>query len=228
MFLLKLFICFSINQSAFAAILTAVKSMDDTSQKQIAEAIDSFNQGVLLESQNKLSEALSEYDQAILKNPNMFKAHVNRAGALDRMGQYQAALNAVDKGLQLNSRDEIGWVVRSNIHFNLKDYEAAIKDAEQCLKIKPLIGCYCKKGHALERMSKYKEAREVYDVGLLKYPNAKDLMHNRMIESFKLLDFQAAKKDFDAFKKRHPKDKRLPLFEDLLNDYQKSVEHKNK
>ena len=98
--------------------------------------------------------------------------------------KYGEALECYSKAIELDPNDPILYSNRSAMYFNCGDYDNAIYDAEEAIRLKPdYAKAYLRKGNALEKKQRYQEALSTYKIGLEKDSNNKQLL-----EAFQNLD----------------------------------------
>src|SRR5665647_1128040 len=66
-------------------------------------SVDNIAEGNKLFNESKYQEALTYYDKAVGENPNNPDGWIKRGAALDKLQQYQKALDSISKGVSLNS-----------------------------------------------------------------------------------------------------------------------------
>ena len=75
--------------------------------------------------------------QSLLHAPNSSDLHVLRGRCHRKLREYDHALMDLDKAIELGSKNEWAWSNRGIIHFNRGDYQSAIEDASEVLRLKP-------------------------------------------------------------------------------------------
>jgi stress-induced-phosphoprotein 1 len=85
---------------------------------------------------------------------------------------YEEALNCYNEAIKADPKDHIHYSNRSACYINLNNFQKALEDAEQCIKIKPdWAKGYLRKGMAEFKLDKLEEAAETYKKGLEIDPN---------------------------------------------------------
>jgi tetratricopeptide (TPR) repeat protein len=202
----------------FAVSFAGVSSGGNLDEFSREKAVAYYNKGCLLDDQQKYEKALVEYEKALKIRPTFYQALVNKASALERLARYQEALKSINEGLRINPQNEIGWDVSARIQLAIKNYHQVINDSNRCLKIVPSLNCFLRKGNAFEKLKLYKEARQAYSRGLKFHPANSDLLSNRTLMSFKLLDLNAIESDLREFKKHFPEEYMVPKFEQAFRE----------
>lgn len=100
---------------------------------------------------------------------NALKEKGNKALAEDK---FDDAVAAYTEAIELDPKNHVLFSNRSAAHAKAGNYEEALKDAEETIKLNPTWPKgYSRKGSALSYMQKYVEAFEVYQKGLEYDPN---------------------------------------------------------
>ncbi|KAI3633983.1 hypothetical protein MIR68_007587 [Amoeboaphelidium protococcarum] len=91
-------------------------------------------------------------------------------------GNYDQAAEFFSKAIELSPNDQILYSNRSGCYTAMKDYDLALKDAEQSIKLMPSWGkAYGRKGAALIGLGKFEEAADAYSEGLKYDPSNANL-----------------------------------------------------
>ncbi|MEH2324264.1 MAG: tetratricopeptide repeat protein [Nostoc sp.] len=115
------------NPEALTAIEQAIKIKSDNDESW------SLKHDILLELK-KYSESLAAIDKAIEYNDGNVNYYLERSRRLDDLKRYPEALEAVNKAIQIKPLyNYYSW--RSFIRIRLKDYQGAIADANQAIKL---------------------------------------------------------------------------------------------
>lgn len=96
-----------------------------------------YNLGVVLTTQRKTEEAISQYEQALQFKPDYADAHINLANALADLGKSDEAIQHYERALQLtpnaaNVHNDLGTALADEGRF-----DEAIQQYEQALRLKP-------------------------------------------------------------------------------------------
>ena len=107
-----------------------------------------------------------------------------KGNALVKEKKYKEALDCYSKAIELDPNNPILYSNRSAMYLNLTEYDQAIADADKAISLKPEYGkAYLRKGNALEKQQKIKEALETYKLGL-----EKDQQNTQLLEASKKLE----------------------------------------
>ena len=116
-----------------------------------------------------------------MKTAKEWKEEVNRL-VQDR--KFKEALECYTKAIDLDKSDPVLYSNRSLMHYNLKEYNNAIVDANKALSLNPNHAkAYLRKGNALEELKRYEEALCIYQKGL-----EIDQNNTKLLEAYQKLE----------------------------------------
>ncbi len=95
------------------------------------------NRGNVRVSQNKLSAALADYDQAIILAPTKPDPYLNRGAALEGLGRWSEAIADYTQVLALNPEDAAAYNNRGSAKAGLGDWNAALADYQTAVDLEP-------------------------------------------------------------------------------------------
>jgi tetratricopeptide (TPR) repeat protein len=95
------------------------------------------NRGNARVSQNKLDEAIGDFNQAIELAPDQPDPYLNRGAALEGKGQFQAAIADYNRVLQLDPQDPLAYNNRGNAEGGLGDWPQALADFQKSMELAP-------------------------------------------------------------------------------------------
>jgi tetratricopeptide (TPR) repeat protein len=94
--------------------------------KEPAEGKYHFALGNIARQQNKMDEAMLQYDQSIVKTPKIIEAYNNKAGLLILQNKADDALAVIESGLQQNSAFKDLLFKKGQLLYIKKDFAQAI------------------------------------------------------------------------------------------------------
>jgi tetratricopeptide (TPR) repeat protein len=95
------------------------------------------NRGNARVSQNKLEDAIADYDEAIELAPDAPDPYLNRGTALEGLGQWEAAIADYNRVLELDPQDPAAYNNRGNAEAGLGQWSAAVADYRQAADMAP-------------------------------------------------------------------------------------------
>lgn len=130
--------------------LEEMKSIRDTVEK-IQEKIEISEKATYAaarkaEISKLFAEALNEkdhrkqielYTKITNLNPNLVAVYNNRGNAYDEIGEYDKALDDMNKAIELNSNDAEVYCNRGIVYENLGDSQAALMDYNKAIELNP-------------------------------------------------------------------------------------------
>jgi len=82
-------------------------------------------------------------------------------------GEFKEASEAYTEAIQFAPNDHVLYSNRSGAYASLEQYDKALADADECLKLAPsFVKGYSRKGLALFKSRKFEEAKATYEAGL--------------------------------------------------------------
>lgn len=96
-----------------------------------------LEEGMALEQEGRLEEALQRYEAAICLNPALARAHFNRGNILLDRGDAQSALDAYAQAIQYKPDSAAAHYNMGNAHLRLGHPETALSAYRQALALKP-------------------------------------------------------------------------------------------
>ena len=116
-----------------------------TAESYWSELIEQFptnpalwsNRGNAKVSQNKLDEAIADYDKSVELAPNAPDPYLNRGIAYEGLGEYQKAIADYEKVIELDPQDAMAYNNIGNAHAGMKEWSQAVEYYHQASQIAP-------------------------------------------------------------------------------------------
>ncbi len=145
--------------------LAAAKSIYEAILKVNAKHFDALHFLGVINSQNKNSQAAVDLiDKAILINPNVAAAYINRGNAQQELMQWHAAVESYDKAIRIKPASAEAYYNRGVALKELKQLVSAIASFDKAIFIKPtLADAYWNKSLALLLAGKFSEGYKFYE-----------------------------------------------------------------
>jgi tetratricopeptide (TPR) repeat protein len=86
---------------------------------------------------DKSTEAVRHFDDAIRENPDYLEAYVGRAEARRSLRQYELSLEDCSKVIQIDPIEPRGYNCRGFAYNLLKQYEPAVRDLNEAIRLNP-------------------------------------------------------------------------------------------
>lgn len=134
------------------------------------------NRGNSRVSQNKLQEALTDYNKAVELAPNVTDPYLNRGTALEGLGKWEEAIADYNHVLELDPKDAMAYNNRGNAKAGLGKWQEAILDYQKATEITPNFA-FARANYALalyETSQTEKAIREMRNI-VRKYPRFADM-----------------------------------------------------
>jgi tetratricopeptide (TPR) repeat protein len=171
---------------------------------------------------NDYQGALQDFEAAIKINPQEKLYYTNKANVLLRLNHYDEAILAAEEALRIDPNYQfakdgkaLALSARSNIKYNAMDYQGALQDSEDAIKINHQEKLYyTNKADALIRLNRYDEAMLAAEEALRIDPNYQ-FMNDQKAQALNVRgsikytarDFQGALQDFEAAIEINPREK---------------------
>ncbi|WP_353932114.1 tetratricopeptide repeat protein [Okeanomitos corallinicola TIOX110] len=143
----------------------------------------------------------------IRPTPSKFTAddYFALAGEKYGKGDYQGAILAYNRVLNLNPNNTEALLYRGATYSKLKDYQKEIADYNQAIKINPNYAkAYYNRGIAHRNLKDYQKAIADYNQAIKLNPNYADAYNNRGVARYDLKDYQKAIADYNQAIKINP------------------------
>jgi tetratricopeptide (TPR) repeat protein len=134
------------------------------------------NRGNSRVSQNKLDEAIADFNKAIELAPDASDPYLNRGAALEGKRQYEAAIADYNKVLEIDPNDVMAYNNRGNAKGGLGRWEEALADYRKAVDLAPNFAfARANTALAIYQVGKKDEAlREIRNL-VRKYPMFPDM-----------------------------------------------------
>lgn len=108
--------------------------------------------------------AKNDYEEILKQQPRSFDARLGLACTLSILGRNDKALDEMNVLVELHPDSAVAYAARSNVEFELKQYEAALYDKSQAVRLSPTDISYTEEKVSLLLFLKRKdEARAALD-----------------------------------------------------------------
>ncbi|MGB3508795.1 MAG: tetratricopeptide repeat protein [Microcoleaceae cyanobacterium] len=134
------------------------------------------NRGNIKLSQNKIEEAISDYEKAIEIVPNAPDPYLNRGIAYERLNNWSKAIADYNQVIELDPEDPIAYNNRGNAEAGLGEWEKALSDYKKASELAPEYAfALANYSLALYQIGQTQEALQTMKSLIRKYPNFADM-----------------------------------------------------
>src|SRR5580692_2431349 len=95
------------------------------------------NRGMALRAKGDLTNARSDFDQAISLNQNYPRAYANRGGLALAQRDFDGAIADLDQAIKLDATDASLFMARGNAYDGKDDGDRAISDYNEAIRLSP-------------------------------------------------------------------------------------------
>ncbi|NEO57184.1 MAG: tetratricopeptide repeat protein [Okeania sp. SIO3B5] len=134
------------------------------------------NRGNIRLSQNKIEEAISDYQKAIEIFPNAPDPYLNRGIAYERLNKWSEAIADYNQVIELDPEDPVAYNNRGNAEGGLGEWEKATEDYKKASELAPEYA-FARANYslALYQIGQTQEAVKTIKSLVRKYPNFADM-----------------------------------------------------
>jgi len=163
---------------AFSRMGNAYMKLD-----KLDDAVEAYNKSLtedrtpqtlaLLKKAEKIKE---ERDRLAKIDPQRALEHKEKGNKLFQEGQIPEAIKEYTEAIDRNPSDHVPFSNRAACYMKLAEYRLAIKDADECIKLKPdFVKGWIRKAHSHYFVKEYEKALEAYDKGMQLEPNNQEM-----------------------------------------------------
>lgn len=150
------------------------------------------------ESGQEIEEALSDFTQALLFDPNNARAHANHGLASYELGRYQQAIEDYSSAIRLGFNQLSIYFHRATAYFKLGQYQLASTDYQKFLQQKPKdFHDFYSLGFAHYRLGNIEDAMRNFNRAIELNPKSADAYDARGLVKLSQGDLHGAILDFD-------------------------------
>jgi tetratricopeptide (TPR) repeat protein len=143
-------------------------------------------------------QAISDYSETILIDPDNFTAHFNRAFAYYEQGDLEAAIRDYGLAIQLDPMYADSYYNRGIAYYDLGDFDSTIQDMDQAIQLDPnSADIYTMRGRAYRAKGDFETAIRDYDQAIQSDSTYAYAYYNRGNAYDDLGDPEAAIRDYD-------------------------------
>jgi len=171
-----------------------------TAEAYLQSGIEKYQQGLW-------EEAIADWTEAILLDPNFALAYYKRGLAKSALGDKRGAILDYDKAIELDPNYALAYYKRGNTKSDLGDKRGAILDYDKAIELNPnYVAAYSKRGNAKRNLGDKQGGILDYDKAIELDPNFAKAYNNRGNAKSDLGDKRGAILDFDKAIELDPND----------------------
>ena len=169
----------------------ALQIMDNIVSAYPDQSLAYIGRGLVLDSLDRLDDAIADYTTAIKLDSENSGAYTNRALIYSKQGIFDKAIADYNTALQLDPSDVDNYLGRGDIYEQQEDYEHALADYATAIQVNPgEYSPYVSRGLLYENTGRYDEA-------LLDYQKALQINPQSVQAYTGLGNLYIRKKDFE-------------------------------
>ena len=224
----------------FDRFLKVIRAPSDGKKSQASsnsqDATHMLEEGMALEKQGQLEEALQRYEAAIRLMPELARAHFNRGNILLDRGDAASALGAYAKAMEFKPDSAALHYNMGNANLRLGNPEVGVASYRQAITLKPdFADAHMSLGLALGGLGQHEGAVECFSRLVELKPDSADAHYQRGIAFHDLGSFSDAVKSYrraleidSGVAAIHSNLgcslKELGLFDDAISSYNRALE----
>jgi Flp pilus assembly protein TadD/class 3 adenylate cyclase len=162
------------------------------------QAKNAYDEGMRLMDEEKFSDALPHFNDAIRDSPNYVIAYLGRAQALRMMGQNEKAIADCNQAIKIHPRDPRVYFCRGLAEGLLKKYDLALRDYTEAIRRNPKFApAYEMRGDANFNLQQYGRAIDDFNRNISLKPNNAQSYVRRGSVYESLKQYDKAIQDYD-------------------------------
>jgi tetratricopeptide (TPR) repeat protein len=187
------------------------------------DAQAAYDEAMRLFNDQKATEAIRHFDDAIRASPNYLEAYLGRAGARRNLRQLELSIEDCSKVIQIDPSEPRGYNCRGFTNNLLEQYEPAVRDLTEAIRLNPNFAiAFENRGNAYAALQQYEKAVQDYTQVLRVRPRNADAFIRRAAAYTNLKQYDKAVQDYTAAIRFQPDSVRAyngrAAVEDVLGD----------
>ena len=154
--------------------------------------------GVIALQTNDFQRGIDQINRALLVNPKVAAAHLNKGKGLSKLNQFSMALQCYEQAIELEPDNAEAHFHRAVTLHKLEYHEAAIQSYDSALKLNPNHAyLHFKRATILHKLKQYESALFDYDQAIRLKADFSDAYYNRGTLLDTLKQYEAALESYD-------------------------------
>ena len=164
-----------------------------------------FNRGNFFRKQGNLTQAVSDYTNAIRVNSRHAKAYYNRGNVYVKQGDLAQAIADYTKAVEINPDYSEAYYNRANTYEKQGNVAQAISDYTKAIKINPkYAAAYCNRGNVYQSQGNLQQAINDYNKALGENPNDNASLYNRGLAYYGIEQYGKSLEDYTVAISQNP------------------------
>ncbi len=194
-----------------------------------------INRGIILATEKKYDEALTDYNKAIQLEPKFSKAYNNRGGLMRTLNKYDDAISDFNKAIELQPDYVKAYNNRGLLMNITKRYDEAIKDYSKAIELKPNFAeAFNNRGVVNRNLNRNEESLSDFNKAIELQPNYYKAYYDRAILMANQNKYDLAINDYNkaiqlqpdyafAYLKRGNLSMNQKKYDEAINDFNKTI-----
>jgi tetratricopeptide (TPR) repeat protein len=141
--------------------------------------------GNALADQGRYEEALNAYNTSLTYDGDNASTYTYRGAVFHRLGRIADAMKDFDHALMLNPNERQAWIAKASVYIDTGEYILAEQNARRAIDAadihsdKGIADAYLVHGFVLNRLGRYEQALQAFDLAITFDPERKDLWEHK-------------------------------------------------
>ena len=134
---------------------------------------------------HQYSKAIDAFNSSVSARPNFAQSYLAQAIVLNEIGEYNSAINPIDKYLTFNPKDDLAYAVKSRAEFSLGRLDEARADNDKAIELNDCPEYQFDRAKILYKYGNYEESKKIFNSLL------QDIQTSKIYEYMGLCDYSA-------------------------------------
>lgn len=131
------------------------------------------------------SKAIDAFNSSVSARPNFAQSYLAQAIVLNEIGEYNSAINPIDKYLTFNPKDDLAYAIKSRAEFSLGRLDDAKADNDKAIELNDCPEYQFDRAKILYKYGNYEESKKIFNSLL------QDIQTSKIYEYMGLCDYAA-------------------------------------
>lgn len=131
------------------------------------------------------SKAIDAFNSSVSARPNFAQSYLAQAIVLNEIGEYNSAINPIDKYLTFNPKDDLAYAIKSRAEFSLGRLDEAKADNDKAIELNDCPEYQFDRAKILYKYGNYEESKKIFNSLL------QDIQTSKIYEYMGLCDYAA-------------------------------------